>query len=55
MMLAGLTERQRLAVLYRHLVGLSYAEIAFQLLGSSQAAAARRTVADGIARLPPPT
>ncbi|MEO9198294.1 MAG: RNA polymerase sigma factor [Antricoccus sp.] len=44
--LGTLPDKQRLAVVYRHLGGLEYAEIA-AILGNSQAAA-RRAVADGL-------
>jgi DNA-directed RNA polymerase specialized sigma24 family protein len=47
--LDALTPRQRAAVVYHHLVGLPYAEVA-QLIGSTTDAA-RRSAADGIARL----
>jgi RNA polymerase sigma factor (sigma-70 family) len=45
----ALPERQRQAVLYHHVAGLPYAEIA-TMLGNSEAAA-RRAAADGIKRL----
>jgi DNA-directed RNA polymerase specialized sigma24 family protein len=48
-MLVGLTERQRLAVVYHHLGGRPYATVA-DLMGTSPAAA-RRAAADGIAKL----
>jgi RNA polymerase sigma factor (sigma-70 family) len=44
-----LPPKQRLAVIYRYLADLSYADVA-SLLGTSEAAA-RRNAADGIARL----
>jgi RNA polymerase sigma factor (sigma-70 family) len=44
-----LPPKQRGAVIYRHLAGLSYAEVG-KLLGSN-ATAARRSAADGIANL----
>lgn len=44
-----LTARQRAAVTYHHVAGLTYAEIG-RILGSSEAAA-RRSAADGIAKL----
>jgi RNA polymerase sigma factor (sigma-70 family) len=47
--LATLPDKQRQAVAYHYLAGLSYAQIA-GLLGSTEAAA-RRAAADGIARL----
>jgi RNA polymerase sigma factor (sigma-70 family) len=47
--LAGLPPKQRAAVVYRYLADLPYAEVA-GLLECSQAAA-RRSAADGIARL----
>jgi len=47
--LAGLPDKARLAVVYRYLADLPYAEVA-ALLECSQAAA-RRNAADGIARL----
>lgn len=47
--LGALPDKQRLAVVYRHLGGLEYAEIAV-ILGNSQAAA-RRAVADGLKTL----
>ncbi len=47
--LAELTEKQRSAVVYHHVAGLPYIEIA-ELLGCS-ASAARRSAADGVARL----
>lgn len=47
--LAALTSRQRDAVVYHHVAGLSYAEIG-TLLGSSEVAA-RRSAADGLAKL----
>lgn len=47
--LGALPEKQRLAVVYRHLGGLGYDEIA-AILGNSQAAA-RRAVADGLKQL----
>jgi RNA polymerase sigma factor (sigma-70 family) len=47
--LAALPAKQRCAVIYRHLAGLPYAEVA-QLLGGNEAAA-RRNVADGLAAL----
>jgi RNA polymerase sigma factor (sigma-70 family) len=47
--LASLTFRQRAAVTYHHVAGLPYEEVG-ALLGTS-AAAARRSAADGIARL----
>jgi RNA polymerase sigma factor (sigma-70 family) len=48
-LLAGLPDKQRLAVVYHHLAGLPYAQVA-ALLGNSEAAA-RRAAADGIAAL----
>ena len=47
--LAQLTDRQQTAVLFHHVAGLPHAEVA-TLLGSSPAAA-RRSAADGIAKL----
>ena len=47
--LAALPFKQRLAVVYRYLVDLSYADVG-ALLECSEAAA-RRNAADGIARL----
>lgn len=47
--LAGLTERQRQAVAYHHLAGLSFAEVAV-LLGGSEAAA-RKASSDGVRAL----
>lgn len=47
--LASLSDQQRAAVVYHHVAGLPYAEIA-AILGVSPAAA-RRSAADGIARL----
>jgi RNA polymerase sigma factor (sigma-70 family) len=47
--LDSLPPKQRGAVIYRHLAGLSYAEVG-KLLGSN-ATAARRSAADGIANL----
>ena len=47
--LAALPPKQRAAVTYHHLAGLSYAEVG-ALLDSSEAAA-RRSAADGIANL----
>lgn len=47
--LARLTDRQRSAVLYHHVAGFSYAEIA-DLIGTTEAAA-RRSAADGMAKL----
>jgi RNA polymerase sigma factor (sigma-70 family) len=47
--LDALPPKQRGAVIYRHLAGLSYAEVG-KLLGSN-ATAARRSAADGIASL----
>jgi len=47
--LATLTDKQRTAVVARHVADLSYADVA-ELLGTSEAAA-RRNAADGIARL----
>ncbi|HEY6912663.1 MAG TPA: sigma-70 family RNA polymerase sigma factor [Myxococcales bacterium] len=47
--LDALPPKQRGAVIYRHLAGLSYAEVG-KLLGSN-ATAARRSAADGIANL----
>jgi RNA polymerase sigma factor (sigma-70 family) len=47
--LTALPPKQRRAVIYRHLAGLSYAEIG-ELLDSNEAAA-RRSVADGLAKL----
>src|SRR5581483_12187325 len=47
--LAGLPDKARLAVMYRYLADLPYAEVA-ALLECSEAAA-RRNAADGIARL----
>jgi RNA polymerase sigma factor (sigma-70 family) len=47
--LDSLPPKQRGAVVYRYLAGLSYAEVG-ELLGSN-ATAARRSAADGIARL----
>ena len=48
-LLGRLSERQRLAVIYHYLVGLSYAEVAALVGGSPEAA--RRAAADGIAKL----
>ncbi len=48
-LLANLSERQRLAVVYHYLGGLPYAEVAAVMGGSPDAA--RRAAADGIARL----
>ena len=45
----ALAPKQRAAVTYHHLAGLPYAEVG-ELLGCS-AAAARRSAADGLARL----
>jgi RNA polymerase sigma factor (sigma-70 family) len=47
--LAGLPDKQRLAVVYRYLADLAYAEVG-ALLECSEAAA-RRNASDGIARL----
>jgi RNA polymerase sigma factor (sigma-70 family) len=47
--LDGLTEKQRRAVLYHHVAGLPYVEVA-EILGCSETAA-RRSAADGIAKL----
>ena len=47
--LASLPEKQRLAVVGHHLLGLPYKELAALVGGSSDAA--RRAAADGIARL----
>lgn len=47
--LATLTARQRDAVVYHHVAGLSYAEVG-ELLGSNEVAA-RRSAADGLAKL----
>jgi RNA polymerase sigma factor (sigma-70 family) len=47
--LEALAPKQRAAVIYHHLAGLSYAEVGV-LIGSSEAAA-RRSAADGIANL----
>src|SRR5215203_1850174 len=47
--LDSLTDRQREAVAYHYLAGLSYAEVA-DLLGGSEAAA-RRAAADGVKKL----
>jgi RNA polymerase sigma factor (sigma-70 family) len=47
--LNALPAKQRGAVIYRHLAGLSYAEVA-ELLDSNETAA-RRSVADGLAAL----
>jgi RNA polymerase sigma factor (sigma-70 family) len=47
--LAALPDKQRAAVAYHHLAGLSYAEVAV-LLGNSEPAA-RRAAADGVKRL----
>jgi RNA polymerase sigma factor (sigma-70 family) len=47
--LARLTEKQRFAVVYHYLIGLSYADVAAVVGGSEQAA--RRAAADGIAAL----
>lgn len=47
--LAALAPKQRAAVVYHHVAGLPYAEVG-PLLGSSEAAA-RRSAADGIAKL----
>lgn len=47
--LAALPEKQRFAVVYHHVAGLPYAQVAV-LLGNSEAAA-RRAAADGIAAL----
>jgi RNA polymerase sigma factor (sigma-70 family) len=44
-----LAPKQRLAVVYRYLADLSYADVA-ELLGTTETAA-RRNAADGIARL----
>ena len=46
---SGLPPKQRGAVVYRYLAGLSYGEVG-KLLGSN-ATAARRSAADGIASL----
>jgi RNA polymerase sigma factor (sigma-70 family) len=46
---AGLPERQRLAVALHYLAGLPYTQVAEQIGGTP--AAARRAAADGIARL----
>jgi RNA polymerase sigma factor (sigma-70 family) len=46
---AGLPERQRLAVALHHLGGLPYAEVAALVGGTSEAA--RRAAADGVAAL----
>src|SRR5579863_6961046 len=48
-LLGQLSDRQRLAVMYHHLVGLPYAEVAALVGGSPEAA--RRAAADGIAKL----
>ncbi|MBX3313177.1 MAG: sigma-70 family RNA polymerase sigma factor [Actinobacteria bacterium] len=48
-LVASLPDKQRGAVVYRHVAGLPYAQVA-DLLGCS-AVAARRSAADGIARL----
>lgn len=48
-LVAGLTERQREAVVYHHVAGLSYAEVA-AIVGGTEAAA-RRAAADGRAAL----
>ena len=48
-LVAALPDKQRGAVVYHHVAGLPYAEVG-ELLGTS-AAAARRSAADGIARL----
>jgi RNA polymerase sigma factor (sigma-70 family) len=47
--LAALPDKQRFCVVYHHLIGLPYAEVA-QIVGGT-AAAARRAAADGIAKL----
>jgi len=47
--IARLPEKQRICVAYRHLAGLSYAEIAAIVGGT--AAAARRAAADGVKSL----
>lgn len=47
--LGALTPRQRTAVISHHVAGLTYSEVGV-LLGSSEAAA-RRSAADGIARI----
>jgi RNA polymerase sigma factor (sigma-70 family) len=47
--LAGLPDKQRLAVVYHYLAGLPYAQVAGVVGGSE--AAARRAAADGIANL----
>ena len=46
---AALPEKQRAAVVLHHVAGLPYADVAAELGGSE--AAARRSAADGIARL----
>lgn len=46
---AALPDKQRAAVVLHHLAGMPYAEVAVELGGSE--AAARRSAADGIARL----
>jgi RNA polymerase sigma factor (sigma-70 family) len=48
-LLGRLSDRQRQAVIYHHLVGLPYAEVAALVGGSPEAA--RRAAADGIAKL----
>lgn len=48
-LLAGLSKRQRLAVVYHYLGGLPYAEVAAVMGGTPDAA--RRAAADGIAKL----
>jgi RNA polymerase sigma factor (sigma-70 family) len=47
--LADLPDKQRFAVVYHHLAGLPYAEVAAIIGGSQQAA--RRAAADGVANL----
>lgn len=47
--LAALPERQRFAVVYHHLAGLPYSEVAAIVGGSVEAA--RRAAADGVANL----
>ncbi len=46
---AGLPDKQRAAVVLHHLAGLPYADVAAELGGTE--AAARRSAADGVARL----
>ena len=51
-LLGRLSDRQRRAVIYHHLAGLPYAEVAALVGGSPEAA--RRAAADGIAKLRAP-